>query len=149
MKNIEMINNAVEQASGKTRKPRRRFAAAISAVFAAAVMVTGIAVFSASASPISDAPEKANRTAVTAEVKTASESLENSNETDFIYGSNEQESQVPQMRMLGFNFEAVKANAQLDEQHTAEGHHSEPGEDHVNQYGKHPGEMGYGYTDAE
>ena len=45
--------------------------------------------------------------------------------------------------MFGFNFEAVKANANLDQ--TTEKHPGECGYNYVNENGKHPGESGYNY----
>ena len=162
MKKTAINNRDVRKTeTNKTRNTNRKLVAGISAVFAATVMATGIAVFSASASTISNAPEKAKPTLTTtvtektaAESQPASDESVNENgkhpgEMGYCYYVNEQETQAPEMRMLGFNFEAVKANAERYEQETSGKHPGESGYNYVNENGKHPGECGYGYQANE
>lgn len=161
--------------TAKARRTNNKFIASICAVIAATAMVTGIAVFSASASEISSAPAKPAVTAaaqvkapVAAEVKTEEKAAVKAEDTvnengkhpgESGYGYTDEESAQP--RMLGFNFEAVKRNYELYEQQQAAGKQeakqaeaktAEPEQSEVKKdvqqaaAEKQPGEAGFNYV---
>ena len=157
--------------TAKARRTNNKFIASICAVIAATAMVTGIAVFSASASEISSAPAKPAVTAaaqvkapVAAEVKTEEKAAVKAEDTvnengkhpgESGYGYTDEENAQP--RMLGFNFEAVKRNYELYEQQQAAGKQAEAKtaeseQSEANQTveqaseGKHEGEAGCNYV---
>ena len=59
MKNTNKVNNIVkEETTVRSRKTNRKFIASVCAVVAATAMITGVAVFTASAEPIKSAPDR-------------------------------------------------------------------------------------------
>ena len=116
-------------------KVRKSIIASLSAFIAAGALITGLTVFSASAVPEKDVKGTQQQT-VTAASQEHSESK--AEETGF--------EDVTEPRMFGFNFEGVKAQAEKYEQEEKAAAQEKSGQEQVNEYGKHPGECGYGYV---
>ena len=153
----------------KVRRTNKKIAATICAIFAATAMVTGIAVFTASANTIESAPARistAFSTTVKADtVDTAkTEKTETAPKTDKTEKTEEKKADDTvnangkHPGESGYNYQGVAEtndNAQAQQQAPAaeqtqqaaeiEKHPGEAGCNYVNENGKHPGESGYNY----
>ena len=117
MRNTNINEETTMNKTTKTRRTNRKFIASICAVVAATAMITGIAVFTASADPIKGAPETKISSTIPME-KTEKETKKD---------------EAKQEVKTETKDETVNVK-----------HEGEAGYNYVNENGKHPGECGYG-----
>lgn len=161
--------------TAKTTKASRKFTASVCAAITAAVMVTGIAVFSASASEIDSAPKTTAVTTVTTQsavqtttVSEVTKPVQTQSTTTMATTSVKTpvETSAAQTTVVTQNAKkpvetsakqttVVNQNAKKPVETTAAQTAAETKTEKsadtafVNKYGKHPGECGYGYTENE
>ncbi len=145
--------------TAKTTKASRKFTASVCAAITAAVMVTGIAVFSASASEIDSAPKTTAVTTVTTQAipqtTTVSEVTKPVQTQPAASATVSAKSVKPPVKTTAkqttVSVKEVKQPVQTTVSQTAAETKTEKSADtaFVNKYGKHPGECGYGYTENE
>ena len=156
----------------KVRRTNKKIAATICAIFAATAMVTGIAVFTASANTIESAPARISTafsttvkadtvdTAKTEKTETApkTEKTEKAAQPEGKKADDTVNANGKHPGESGYNYQGVAEtndNAQAQQQAPAaeqtqqaaeiEKHPGEAGCNYVNENGKHPGESGYNY----
>lgn len=154
--------------TSKVRRANKKIAATICAIVAATAMVTGIAVFTASANTIESAPSRIS-TAFSTMVKAETEKTETAPKTEKTEKAAQPEEKKADDTVnangkhpgeSGYNYQGVAEantnnNAQAQQQAPAaeqtqqaaeiEKHPGEAGCNYVNENGKHPGESGYNY----
>ena len=162
MKNTTNTNNTVKtNEKVKAGRTSKRFIASICAVAAAASMATGIAVFSASATSIKNAPQKpavstsaaasdSSSKADTASKTTSYNALTKAAESGYYYYQNEQSVVNPQGKHPGesgyYYYENEKTDVNPQGKHPGEsGYYYYQNEQTANALGKHPGECGFNY----
>lgn len=145
--------------TAKTTKASRKFTASVCAAITAAVMVTGIAVFSASASEINSAPKTTAVTTVTTQstvqttaVSEAPKPIQTQPAASATVSAKSVKTPVKTTaKQTTVSVKEVKQPVQTTVSQTAAETKTEKSADtaFVNKYGKHPGECGYGYTENE
>ena len=145
--------------TAKTTKASRKFTASVCAAITAAVMVTGIAVFSASASEIDSAPKTTAVTTVTTQsavqttaVSEAPKPIQTQPAASATVSAKSVKPPVKTTaKQTTVSVKEVKQPVQTTVSQTAAETKTEKSADtaFVNKYGKHPGECGYGYTENE
>lgn len=145
--------------TAKTTKASRKFTASVCAAITAAVMVTGIAVFSASASEIDSAPKTTAVTTVTTQsavqttaVSEAPKPIQTQPAASTTVSAKSVKPPVKTTaKQTTVSVKEVKQPVQTTVSQTAAETKTEKSADtaFVNKYGKHPGECGYGYTENE
>ena len=145
--------------TAKTTKASRKFTASVCAAITAAVMVTGIAVFSASASEIDSAPKTTAVTTVTTQsavqttaVSEAPKPIQTQPAASATVSAKSVKPPVKTTaKQTTVSVKEVKQPVQTTISQIAAETKTEKSADtaFVNKYGKHPGECGYGYTENE
>lgn len=145
--------------TAKTTKASRKFTASVCAAITAAVMVTGIAVFSASASEIDSAPKTTAVTTVTTQsavqttaVSEAPKPVQTQPAASATVSAKSVKTPVKTTaKQTTVSVKEVKQPVQTTVSQIAAETKTEKSADtaFVNKYGKHPGECGYGYTENE